>query len=562
MGQRDRVGARAPVRADLERHDRVAFGEIDVDELLDLVADEGDRRLALEMRGDAQLGLLARGVARLVERHDDVVGRVGARRARPADVEGDAGLFAVRRLHVEPMAAPADLRADLGRRVGADVDRSLGEPFRGLDRLVTPASVGIEPLVVVADRVERPGDAFAHAARAVGRDGDRLECRDVAFADRFVEILLEADRHALGAHRQRHDAFDRASAQFGDVDDDLRLERLGGGALRQIDGEVGVALVVGLDLVGELVLDGGELVVGQAADVTGIADDLGTLDRLEAHRAGDVEAGGRRAVEEFRVERNVDRLARRRGRLGGLQREIEALGDVILEQEFGVADARRLGIGVGVDLPFARRRVGEQRHGQGAAAEPLIGDADALVFDAVGTLDHDRQRQAGLGLALGVAQQRGDEHRLAGAIDAALGVEERVERAGRVAPADAAIGEIESVLRQIEEVVIVAERRHEEPRAPNRRAHATGRGRRRRARPRPSSSPPALRCCARRGGPRRRRAGRRWPATAPTRAARRRPRTWSGRDRRRPSTASPPPSHPLRRRNRRSAPSRPSTAAR
>ena len=64
MGQRDRVGARAPIRADLERHDIVAFDEIDVDELLDLVADQGDRRLALEMRGDAQLGLLARSVVR------------------------------------------------------------------------------------------------------------------------------------------------------------------------------------------------------------------------------------------------------------------------------------------------------------------------------------------------------------------------------------------------------------------------------------------------------------------------------------------------------------------
>ncbi len=125
MGQRDRVGARAPIRADLERHDIVALGEIDVDELLELVADQGDRRFALEMRGDAQLGLFARGVVGLVERHDDVVGRVGARRARPADVEGDAGLFAVGRLHVEPMAAPADLRADLRRRVGADVDASL-----------------------------------------------------------------------------------------------------------------------------------------------------------------------------------------------------------------------------------------------------------------------------------------------------------------------------------------------------------------------------------------------------------------------------------------------------
>ena len=48
VGQRDRIGARAPVGADRERHDIVAGDEIDVDEALDYVADERDRRLAGE----------------------------------------------------------------------------------------------------------------------------------------------------------------------------------------------------------------------------------------------------------------------------------------------------------------------------------------------------------------------------------------------------------------------------------------------------------------------------------------------------------------------------------
>ena len=87
MGQRDGVGARAPVAADRERHDIVAGDEIDVDEALDLVADQRDGRLAGEGRGDAQFRLFARRVIRLVEGHDHVVGRVGAGRSRPADVE-------------------------------------------------------------------------------------------------------------------------------------------------------------------------------------------------------------------------------------------------------------------------------------------------------------------------------------------------------------------------------------------------------------------------------------------------------------------------------------------
>ncbi len=46
MGQRDRIGAGAPVGADRERHDVVAGDEVDVDQALDDVADQRDRRLA------------------------------------------------------------------------------------------------------------------------------------------------------------------------------------------------------------------------------------------------------------------------------------------------------------------------------------------------------------------------------------------------------------------------------------------------------------------------------------------------------------------------------------
>ena len=64
----------------------------------------------------------------------------------------------------------------------------------------------------------------------------------------------------------------------------------------------------------------------------------------------------------------------------------------------------------------------------------------AAVFDAVRPLDHQRQRHVERGGAARVAQQRGDMHGLAGAIDAALGIDEGVEP-GRHRPAgDAAVG--------------------------------------------------------------------------------------------------------------------------
>ena len=67
------------------------------------------------------------------------------------------------------------------------------------------------------------------------------------------------------------------------------------------------------------------------------------------------------------------------------------------------------------------------RHVEIAAAEALVGDDGAAILDAVRPLDHQRQRHAGRGDALAVAQQRRHVHGLAGAIDAALGIDEGIE---------------------------------------------------------------------------------------------------------------------------------------
>ena len=51
MGQRDRIGARAPVAADRERDDIVAGNEIDVDEALD--ASPTSATVALPAKGES-----------------------------------------------------------------------------------------------------------------------------------------------------------------------------------------------------------------------------------------------------------------------------------------------------------------------------------------------------------------------------------------------------------------------------------------------------------------------------------------------------------------------------
>ncbi len=92
----------------------------------------------------------------------------------------------------------------------------------------------------------------------------------------------------------------------------------------------------------------------------------------------------------------------------------------------------------------------------------MIREHGAAEFDAVGALDHQRQR-AGHGIALAVAQQRGQVHRLVGTIDAAFGIDERIG-ARRHGPAgNAAIAEIERAGFQAEEGVVgflAAHRQH------------------------------------------------------------------------------------------------------
>ena len=94
-----------------------------------------------------------------------------------------------------------------------------------------------------------------------------------------------------------------------------------------------------------------------------------------------------------------------------------------------------------------------------AAAQALypwvpIGPFFQHEIDAVGALDDERQRGAGRGIAEAVAQERGEIDRLAGAIDAAFGIDKGIET-GRRAPArHAAIGEIEGRRFQAEKCVI------------------------------------------------------------------------------------------------------------
>ena len=104
---------------------------------------------------------------------------------------------------------------------------------------------------------------------------------------------------------------------------------------------------------------------------------------------------------------------------------------------FGSVNARTRQVPVGTAELSATR--------QAAAARALIGQHGAAEFDAVRTLDHQGQRPAGHGIALAVAQQRGEIDRFVGAVDAALGIDEGIGAGRDRAARDAAIRQIERI---------------------------------------------------------------------------------------------------------------------
>ncbi len=465
MGQRHDIGGRTPGAGDADGHRCAALRQVDGLQRVQPVADDGDRRLAGEARRQADLRRLAIGIGRLVEADLQHVGRVGLGLGDIADVEGDRGLGAVGTLgaDVEPIGAPADGRLDAGRPVGGELDLAVRDAAGALHRLIGPFSVLEEPLVVPLHAGQRPFHAGAGEAAALSRRHHHVEAGRLAVAERSVlEQGLDADDVALGQDRQRDDTVDAAAAVLRDADDDLRLERQGRLGFGQGDGEAGLAGRVGRRLLLDVVLHRLDALVGESDAIAGEAGDRMLGRRADGDRAADLELGAGRAIEVARLDIELSRLARAQRRALRLDVGVQPLGHVILDQKARLADRVALGIGIGLDAPGAGRGAADQRQREGAAAAALILDRSAAIFDAVRPPDDERQRQTGDGDALGIAGERRQVNRLAGAIDAALGVEEGVEPFRSDPALHAAIGEVEGGLLEVEEAVILAgARRHE-----------------------------------------------------------------------------------------------------
>ena len=419
-------------------------------------------------RGESRATIaLAGPIACLVERHVEKIGDIGGLIARPADREGDACLrpLQTRRGDIEPIRAPVHGRGDARRRIGREVDRPVRDPAGGFHGLETPAALLVEPLVAALDLVEAPDHPRLRQTRAVRGGENHVEGGGRPLGEVVPKILANTEHRPLRKDRQRDAALDRASARLADPQDDPRLRRPGGRKLgdRHLQGDA--ALRVGRAALLDLGGRGFDLLVRKPDGEAVQAFDPRRLRRLDHDLAGDLEIRARGAVEIAGCDIDLRRLAGAQGgRLRG-QADLEPFGDVILDQEARLADRRALRVDIGRDAPRSAHGARKERQREGAPADALVLDQGAPVFDAVRPPRHEREGKANDGGALGVAQERRDEYRLARAIHTALGEQVSIGAARCRAPFHAAVGEVEGGLAEIEKAVVAVRARDHETRS-------------------------------------------------------------------------------------------------
>ena len=258
------------------------------------------------------------------------------------------------------------------------------------DRLVAPGAVAAVPLPAPVQAHELPLEALGRGSVAVRTDENGLELSRLALAHLALEQGLDADARAPRIDGQRHRALDGAPAGLPQPDDDMRFQgQAGPGEARQVHGDVGFAIgtgggqsLQGLAHRAELLVGEPELVAGEAGKVL--------LRRSDGYLTLDAEVGGRRTIEIAASHLDEARLLCAQRLTGGLELQLQTLGNEILHQERRLRDRRSLGVGVHLDAPRPGHGRMRQRKLGGAPAETLVGQREAGMLDAVGPREDQR----------------------------------------------------------------------------------------------------------------------------------------------------------------------------
>src|ERR1019366_2770697 len=170
--------------------------------------------------------------------------------------------------------------------------------------------------------------------------------------------------------------------------------------------------------------------------------------------AGNFKICTRRAVKITRLRGDLDRRAEPRRRRLCSQGKGEAFRDIVFDEEARLPNRISFLVREGLDAPGARCNARKQGKRKAAAAVPLIPCLDPLIFNAIGTFDDKSQRYGGHTHSMPIAEEGGDENRLARTVDAALRIDESIERGLCRAALDTPVGQIESRRLEVEETVI------------------------------------------------------------------------------------------------------------
>ena len=342
----------------------------------------------------------------------------------------------------------------MARLVERGVDLAVGYALGGLDRLVVPAAVALVELIMGVDTQQFIFQTTLRDRQAVGRDGDHVERGARTVAKRAAgEQRLDADHVPGGRHRQADLALDRAAARLGHAHRDLRFERVRTRRqLVELHRKARLALRIGRRQVFERLLGSFHLFIIEAELITGKAGPL--LRHRDCHVAVEIEVGCWCAVQETAGDIDFGRRLRRDA--AGRRRKIEfdPVRDIILNQKIRFPDRRPFRIGERMHVPRPGRCRGGQRQGEAMTAQSLVRDDDAAEFHTIGPFNNEGQRHIERGAAACITQHSGEISGLAGPVDAALGVDERIKSGRRGTAADTPVGEIESRRLEVQEGVV------------------------------------------------------------------------------------------------------------
>ena len=444
------IGPRAPFLAHRQVDDILALGHRHRFQRNQSVGQHRDQGHAICLGHDPQMRHIARPVARLIEREREAVRAFQrTRRGIPARLELHRGGGKAGALHHQLILPPIGAGGDLCRS-RAQGRIALGHAAAAGHRFPIPRTVERIPLIAGLDLVDHPMHLHRRGLR-IGANRLQLEPGIAVLRQRIIgKERPDADHRRRGQHHPAFAPLDRTARAFADAQGEIGHQRARG-LLREIGARrVNLGMARGIGHLGaEAVVIGGVILVIAAKAIARIAGQR--AGRAQPQIALHPEIGPRRAKEIARIESNAGQIVERQRPLGDLQREINPLGQEILDQQPLRGERRRFRIGIDIEPPGAARHAAREGEGHGGPACALILGQGAGIFHPIRTHQNGGQRHTGQRLCRAVTRQKRRMDHLARAIGTAVGRGKDIDRRGGGAPLDPAVRQVEFRVGQREE---------------------------------------------------------------------------------------------------------------